>query len=63
MRFFFFGLRAIGGWYIRAGVIEFGWGMKRRPPWGVGPLGKILKQAIPAVEPELRAQAVFSLSE
>ena len=36
------------------------WGMKRRPPWGVGPLGKILKQAIPAVEPELRAQAVFS---
>ncbi len=39
------------------------WGMKRRPPWGVGPLGEMSKQVIPAVEPELRAQAVFSLLE
>ena len=39
------------------------WGIKRRPLWGVGPLGEMLKQVIPAVEPELRAQAVFNLSE
>lgn len=52
-----------GGLSYGAVALNSIWAMGRRPPWGVAPSGEIEKQLMPAVEPELRTQAVCSSGE